>query len=105
MRKTRSALAATAALATFGVSAAEAKSVQFAGCTSAGVEGGCLMVRDGPRVYDITAARPRPDAGRAIAGTGTLFTGPTICMQGVRLTGVRWHYTRMLCPLRKREQG
>jgi hypothetical protein len=105
MRKTNWALAAVAAVATVGGSAAEAKTISFSGCTVAGVEHGCLMLRDGPRTYDITAAKPRPLVGRAIAGTGTRFTGPTTCQQGIRLANVRWHYTKMLCPIAKRTEG
>lgn len=98
-------MAAAAAVSLVGVSAAEAKTVQFSGCTARGVEGGCLVVRDGARVYDITPARPRPAVDRAIAGTGTPFTGPSTCMQGTRLTHISWHYTKMLCPMKKRERG
>lgn len=104
MSKTSWALAATAALSLVGASAAEAKTVSFSGCTYRGVEAGCLMVKSGGAVYNISAARPRPGVGRAIAGTGSLFTGPTTCMQGTALTRISWHYTKMFCPLERRRK-
>ncbi|MBV9932496.1 MAG: hypothetical protein JO013_16340 [Alphaproteobacteria bacterium] len=103
MRRTSWTLAAAAAVSMVGTAAAEPRQVQFAGCVYRGTEGGCLMVRSGTRVYDISTAKPRPNVGRAIAGSGWTFAGPTTCMEGTRLVKIRWHYTRRLCPLRKPE--
>jgi hypothetical protein len=101
MSKSNWTLAATAALSLLSASAAEAKTVSFSGCVYRGVESSCLMVRSGGTVYNISAARPRPGVGRAIAGTGSIFTGPTICLQGTTLTRISWHYTKVLCPLER----
>jgi len=103
MRKTSWALAAAAAASMVGAAAAEPRQKNFSGCTYRGAERGCLMVPGGARGYDISTARPRPGLGRAIAGSGWTFDGPTTCMEGVRLVKIRWHYTKMLCPLKKRE--
>lgn len=94
--------AALVAISLCGSSVASAKAMQvnFAGCTFAGVEGGCTMVRSGTKIYDITAAQPKPALGRFIAGTGTVHSGPTTCQQGTALKSIRWHYVRRLCPKR-----
>jgi len=105
MRTTSWALAAAAAASMAGGAAAEPRQMNFSGCTYRGVEQGCLMVPGGARGYDISAAQPRPAVGRAIAGSGWTFSGPTKCMEGVRLVKVRWHYTKMLCPLKKKREG
>jgi hypothetical protein len=72
--------------------------VSFSGCVRPGVERGCLIVHSGQVLFNVTAARPRPALNRWIAGSGLRADGPTICMQGVRLTAIRWHYVRRLCP-------
>ena len=99
--------ALAAAISVCGSSIASAKTVQasFAGCTFAGVEMGCLMVQSGAKVYNISAAQPKPALGRAIAGTGTVHNGPTTCMQGTPLKNIRWHYVRKLCPKMERRRA
>jgi hypothetical protein len=86
------------------VASAKTVPVSFAGCTFAGVEGGCLMVRSGTKIYNISAAQPRPALGRAIAGTGTVHNGPTTCMQGTPLKTISWHYIHKLCPKMERRR-
>lgn len=94
------ALAAVAAAALAASSTASAHN--FSGCTYRGVEGGCLMVKSGGTVYNISSARPRPGVNRAIAGHGDLAGGMTTCMQGTALKNIRWHYTKMACPKGRR---
>ncbi len=62
----------------------DAKKVQGAGCVEAGVEAGCLIVKDikSGKVFNILVKDPRPHAGEGIDFTGTLFEGVTMCMQG-----------------------
>jgi hypothetical protein len=97
-------VATAIALSVCGSSIASAKTVQvsFAGCTFAGVETGCLMVRSGVKIYNIAAAQPKPALNRMIAGTGNVHNGPTTCMQGTALANLRWHYIHKLCPQRER---
>lgn len=97
------ALAALAAASLAASSTASAHN--FSGCTYRGVERGCLMVKSGGRVYNITSARPRPGVNRAIAGHGDVARGITICQQGTALKNIRWHYTKMACPKPGRRRG
>lgn len=73
--------------------------VAIQGCPVAGVEAGCVMIAaaDG-RLYDITAADPRPAlAGRPIRLTGMPSGEMSICMQGTPLTRIAWAYTAGSC--------
>ncbi|MEA3029867.1 MAG: hypothetical protein QOG13_1192 [Sphingomonadales bacterium] len=72
--------------------------ISFSGCVRPGVEHRCLVVHSGEVLFNVTAARPRPALNRWIAGSGIRAGGATICMQGVQLTAIRWHYVRRLCP-------
>jgi hypothetical protein len=72
--------------------------INFSGCVRPGVVRGCLMVYSGRVLFDVTAARPRPGLNRWIAGYGVRDGGLNRCQQGVRLTAIRWHYVRRLCP-------
>ena len=105
MKASSYALAAVAAASLAASSAASAHNARFSGCTFRGVTAGCLMVKSGGRIYNITAAKPRPGLNRAIAGSGYVTGAPTICMQGTALRNVRWHYTKMACPKPGRRRG
>lgn len=72
--------------------------INFGGCVRPGVVNGCLMVHSGEVLFDVSGARPRPGLNRWIEGYGTRDNGMNICQQGVRLTAIRWHYVRRLCP-------
>ena len=71
--------------------------MSFSGCVRPGLERGCLVVHSGEVVFTVSSAQPRPRLGRWIAGSGIRAGGPTMCMQGVALTAIRWHYVRRLC--------
>jgi hypothetical protein len=97
-------IAAVLAAGSFAVSAAAAPKdvvVPFSGCTMPGVEAGCLLVKNGKRIYNISSAKPRPNLYRTIAGHGVVSNGVTTCMQGTALSDVRWHYIRLVVPCPK----
>jgi len=85
------ALVASAATATAG-QAANSKPVQAQGCVEAGVESGCLVVKDVKSgvLYNLLIKGKRPAVGAGIEFTGTPFEGMTICMQGVALQVTSW---------------
>lgn len=73
--------------------------VAVEGCPVPGVEAGCLMLRTGDgRLYDITAATPRPALdGRTIRLTGRPSDAMNFCMQGTRLADITWIYAGGMC--------
>jgi hypothetical protein len=77
------------------------KKVWFVGCTrlaKAAKPGSCLIVRSGYGTYDISSAKPRPNLGRVITGTGLYLPNQHgICMAGKVLSGVKWDYTKGHC--------
>ena len=91
------ALPVLAALVWSSIAAAVPGPVRFRGCVRPGVEPGCLTVHSGQVIFNISAARPRPAMGRAIAGYGIRTGGVGFC-PGVRLTNIHWRYIRLRCP-------
>jgi hypothetical protein len=89
----RSALAAIAALVVAGSAPATADIVKFTGCPVHATEG-CLIVRNGPIVYNISSAVPTPRIGhRAIAVIAEYSGGIEICF-AKPLDHIRWRYIR-----------
>jgi hypothetical protein len=84
-------LAASAVTANAGP-APEPKEVHAQGCVQAGVEAGCLMVKDmrGGRLYNLLIKGPRPAIGDGIEFAGKPYNGLTACMQGVALEVTSW---------------
>jgi protocatechuate 3,4-dioxygenase beta subunit len=72
----------------------DAKKVQGAGCVEAGVEAGCLVVKDlrSGKVYNILVKDPRPHVGEGIEFAGTIFDGVTMCMQGTAVEVTSWEH-------------
>ena len=102
MREHRLILAGLFATAAFAQPATAASiQVSFNGCVAPGVEVGCTVVKSGSKVYDISAAKMRPDykRGLGISGTGVNSGKVGICMQGPILDDVNWNYTKMKCPV------
>jgi hypothetical protein len=97
MLKTAAFAASILALAIAAPGAAHAQVVKFSGCTFPGVEPGCFMLRDGPKIYNIGSAKPRPLPYRGITGVGILKPGPSFCFADT-LIKIRWRYTKQLCP-------
>ncbi|HTX76940.1 MAG TPA: hypothetical protein VMD29_12100 [Terracidiphilus sp.] len=72
----------------------ESKKVEGAGCVEAGVEAGCLVLKDirSGKTFNLIVSEPRPHAGEGIEFTGTLFDGVTTCMQGRAVQVASWEH-------------
>ncbi len=92
----RIAIAAVIAVVAASVPAM-AETVKFTGCPVHATEG-CLIVRNGPIVYNISKAAPAPRIGyRAISVTAEISGGIGLCF-AKPLDHIRWHYLRQRCP-------
>ena len=99
--------AATASNVTTG-NESQIVEVAFRGCPRiVNVEkpGGCMVLKSGSETYDIDSAQPRPDPGRLIIeGTGLYDPEKIgICQTGKMLTDIKWHPTKMKCPIGDKE--
>jgi hypothetical protein len=67
-----------------GKSAPAAKTVTGSGCVEAGVEAGCLVLKDTKTgtLFNLFFQGTPPAINTAIRFTGTLHEGPTTCQQG-----------------------
>lgn len=67
-----------------GKSAPAGKTVTGSGCVEAGVEAGCLVLKDTKTgtLYNLFFQGTPPAINTAIRFTGTLHEGPTTCQQG-----------------------
>ncbi len=96
MRKLLLSALFTASLAT----GAMAEDVRVEGCTTAGVEAGCVMLEANGTKYDVTAATPKPDVGTYGTVSGVISTGTGICQEGTRLDPATWTPDpSKVCPL------
>ena len=76
-----------------GSSHARSKTIQKSGTVEAGVEGGCLLVRDARdhKLYNVLfVTGKKPNAGEEISFTGKLSGGATTCMEGIAVTVTSW---------------
>jgi hypothetical protein len=66
--------------------------VRARGCVQAGVEAGCLVVKDidNGKLYNLLIMGAKPDIGIGIEFTGVPFEGMTACMQGVPVQVTTW---------------
>jgi hypothetical protein len=94
----RITIAAITAVAAAASLPATAETVRFIGCPVVAAEG-CLIVRNGPIVYNISSARPSPRIGRrAIAVTADITGSIGLCF-AKPLDNIRWRYVRRTrCP-------
>src|SRR5262245_41878656 len=92
------AIAAIAAVVAAASLPATAETVNFAGCPVRAAEG-CLIVRNGAIVYNISSARPVPRVGyRAIGVTADISGSIGLCF-AKPLDHIRWRYIRRSkCP-------
>jgi hypothetical protein len=87
----RYALMITSAVVLFGqMTGAFAQQVTASGCAEAGVEAGCVMLKDGGKLYNITHAAPKPVVGTYGTVTGTVSSEPDTCQQGDLLKAAEW---------------
>ena len=94
----RTVIAAITAVVAAGSLPATADTVRFTGCPVRAVEG-CLIVRNGPIVYNISSAVPSPRVGRRAIAVKAEYTGGIGLCFAKPLTNIRWHYIRhSKCP-------
>ncbi len=70
--------------------AAAGEDLTVSGCAAAGVEGNCITLKAGDKVYDITAAQPTPMPGTYGTVTGTLTDKVSACQQGQVVDPAIW---------------
>jgi len=70
------------------------------GCVEAGVEAGCLVLKDGKSgtLYNLFFKGKKASVGMAIEFSGTIHEGPTTCMQGTPVDVKEWKQLKMHCP-------
>ncbi len=74
--------------------ASRAEEVKVSGCPEVGVEAGCIVLKgDDGKLYNVTAAKPKPEPGVAGMVTGTVSQGASLCMQGILLSPATWQPT------------
>jgi hypothetical protein len=80
------------AITTRLTAAPKSNQVHAEGCVEAGVEVGCLMVKDvkSGSLYNIMIKGSRPQVGDGIDFIGVPFNGVSICMQGIALEVIQW---------------
>lgn len=92
----RTAIAAVTAVVAAASVPAMAETVKFTGCPVRAAEG-CLIVRNGAIVYNISSAQPAPRVGyRAISATAEISGSIGLCF-AKPLSHIRWHYIRQRC--------
>ena len=97
-------LLATAPTYSQDAQAGEAKkTVSARGCVRAGVEAGCLVLKDGKTntLYNLYFTGKAPDVDTMISFDGELRGGVTHCMQGTAVTVTNWERLKMRCPKEK----
>jgi hypothetical protein len=75
-----------------------AKTVSGEGCVEAGVEAGCLVLKDGSTLYNLFFTGKKPSLRMAIRFSGAIHEGPTTCMQGTPVDVKEWTQTKTYCP-------
>ncbi len=90
------AIAAATAIVAAASAPAMGETVKFAGCPVRAAEG-CLIVRNGEIVYNISKAAPAPRVGyRAISAIAEISGSIGLCF-AKPLDHIRWHYLRQRC--------
>jgi len=87
--------------ASAGAPPAKDKTIHKSGKVEAGVEGGCLVLRDTKdhKLYNIFITRgdvPKP--GDEISFSGTQHDGPTTCMEGIAVDVGSWKLLKAAAP-------
>jgi opacity protein-like surface antigen len=98
------ALLVLATAAATAASPSDAKQVKGQGCVQAGVEAGCLVVKDAQsgKLYSLLIKGAKPAIGAAIDFAGTPVSGTTACMQGTPVQLSTWSNNESLqCAKRK----
>jgi hypothetical protein len=89
---------AAAAASTSAAPPSDAKQVKGTGCVQAGVEAGCLVVKDAAsgNLYSLLIKGAKPAVGIGIDFAGTPFNGSTTCMQGIPVQISTWSHNESL---------
>ena len=76
-----------------------AKPIAGAGCVEAGVETGCLLLKDtkSKTLYNLFFTGNKPTLGAAIQFTGIAKVGVNTCMQGKPVDVKEWKPIKMHC--------
>lgn len=93
-------LALTAQTAPQPAKPAADETISATGCVEAGVEAGCLVLKDSKTgtLYNLFFTGAKPALGIAIRFTGTPKQGVTTCMQGKPVDVKKWQPVKMRCP-------
>ena len=75
-----------------------ANQVKGTGCVQAGVEAGCLVVKDtaSGNLYGLLIKGAKPPVGIGIDFAGAPFNGSTTCMQGIPVQISTWSHNESL---------
>lgn len=98
------AFAGAAAAAAGAPPPPNANQVKGTGCVQAGVEAGCLVVKDtaSGHLYSLLIKGAKPAVGAGIDFVGAPFSGATTCMQGSPVQIQSWSNNESLqCSTRK----
>ncbi len=79
---------------------APAGTISGMGCLEAGVEAGCLVLKDTKTntLYNLFFTEAKPSIGMAMHFTGTAHEGVPTCMQGRPVDVKKWGPIKMHCP-------
>lgn len=96
-----------AAVTAAAAPASDAKQVKGTGCVQAGVEAGCLVVKDAAsgNLYNLLVKGAKPAVGIGIDFTGTPIGGTTTCMQGTPVQVSTWSHNESLQCTKTRGKG
>jgi hypothetical protein len=89
---------AAAAASTLAAPPTAAKQVKGTGCVQAGVEAGCLVVKDAASgdFYSLIIKGAKPAIGIGIDFVGAPISGATTCMQGIPVQISSWSHNEGL---------
>jgi hypothetical protein len=78
-----------------------AQVISGSGCVEAGVEAGCLVLKDTKTktLYNLFFSGRGPAPGAAIQFTGAANGGVNVCMQGKPVDVKKWAQLKMPCPV------
>ena len=85
--------------------ATQSDKVMGSGCVEAGVEAGCIVLKDAKSgtLYNLFFKGKKPTIGSAIQFSGTTHDGPTTCMQGKPVNVTEWKPSKMKCGKQSRD--
>lgn len=77
-----------------------AEEITVSGCAAVGVEASCIILKNGDKIYDMSAAQPTPFPGTYGTLKGTLTDKASTCQQGQVVDPATWEVeTGKPCPV------